>query len=117
MNYINKRAGWFDNFVRHHILYDAIPLHRLGAFDLSLYDVLVLRSILFLSDADCQRLRDFVAAGGTLIATNASSLYDANWARRDDYGLADVFGISPAASRTASARERPSSTPAPWNWR
>ena len=94
MNYINKRAGWFDNFVRNHILYDAIPLHRLEAFDLSLYDVLVLRSILFLSDADCQRLRDFVAAGGTLIATNASSLYDANWARRDDYGLADVFGIS-----------------------
>ena len=94
MNYINKRSHWFDNLVRHHLLFDAMPVHRLEAFDLSLYDVIGLRSILFLSDAACERLRAFVAAGGTLIATNDSSLYDETWRRRADYGLTDVFGVS-----------------------
>jgi len=103
MNYINKRSNWFDNLTRNHILYDVIPVHRLGAFDLGLYDVIMLRSILFLSDADCERLRQFVAGGGTLIATNDTSLYDENWAKRSDYGLADVFGIS-AASTDKPAR-------------
>jgi len=96
MNHIRRRMRWFDNFARHHLLFDAVPVHRLGRFDLTGYDVVVLRSILFLSDADCERLRRFVEAGGALIATNDSSLYDENWARRDDYGLADVFGISAA---------------------
>ena len=91
---IRRRMRWFDNFARHHLLFDAVPVHRLGRFDLGLYDVVVLRSILFLSDADCERLRRFVAGGGTLIATHDSSLYDENWARRDDYGLADVYGLS-----------------------
>ena len=94
MNYIRSRMRWFDNLARHNLLFDAIPVHRLEKFDLDLYDVVVLRSILFLSDAECERLRQFVAAGGTLIATNDSSLYDENWAKRDDYGLADVFGVS-----------------------
>ena len=98
MNYINHRSNWFDNLARHHVLYDVIPVHRMGEFELGLYEVILLRSILFLSEADCQALREFVAGGGTLIATNSSSLYDENWARRDDYRLADVFGVSAGAA-------------------
>lgn len=98
MNYINHRSNWFDNLARHHVLYDVIPVHRMGEFELGLYEVILLRSILFLSEADCQALREFVAGGGTLIATNSSSLYDENWARRDDYGLADVFSVSAGAA-------------------
>ena len=100
MNYINHRSNWFDNLVRHHILYDVIPMHRLGRFDLARYDVVLLRSLLFLSDRDCRQLRAFVRGGGTLIATNATSLYDENWARRQDYGLADVLGASAASADT-----------------
>jgi hypothetical protein len=58
--------------------------------------VILLRNIAFLSDDDCRRLREFVRAGGTLVATNSSSLFDETWARREDYGLADVFGVSAA---------------------
>ncbi len=94
MNYISRRSNFFDNLTRRHLLYDVIPVHRLGRFDLAGCDVLLLRSILFLSDGDCARLREYVAAGGTLIATNDTSLYDENWKRRADYGLADAFGVS-----------------------
>ena len=103
MNYINHRSNWFDNLVRHHILYDVIPTHRLGRFDLARYEVVLLRSLLFLSDRDCRQLRAFVRGGGTLIATNATSLYDENWLRREDYGLADVLGVS-ATTADATAR-------------
>lgn len=94
MNYINHRANWFDNLARNHILYDVIPIHRMDQFELGLYEVILLRSILFVSEGDCEALRRFVAGGGTLIATNSTSLYDENWHRRADYGLADVFGAS-----------------------
>jgi len=96
MNYINRRSHFFDNLTRRHVLYDVIPVHRLRRFDLSLYDVIVMRNVLFLSDADCDRLRAFVAGGATLIAAHDTSLYDERWSRRDDYGLADVFGASAA---------------------
>ena len=107
MNYINQRSHWFDNLVRRHLLYDVIPRHRLDRFDLALYDVLLLRSILFLSDEDCERLRRFVANGGTLICTNATSLYDENWRKRDDFGLSDVFGAHAGDSDRPERIEHP----------
>ena len=38
-------------------------------------------------------LRRFVASGGSLVATFATSLYDEWGAPRKDFGLADVLGI------------------------
>ncbi len=103
MNYINRRAGFFDNLVRNGVQFDVIPLEELAHFDLSLYDVLVLRSLVFLSEDACERLRTFVRGGGTLVSTNATSLYDETWKKRKDYGLADVFG---ASARTKSRKTR-----------
>src|SRR5207247_6330900 len=47
-----------------------------------------------LSDAQCEQLRDYVRGGGSLIATLETSLYDESGARRPDFGLADVLGVS-----------------------
>ena len=57
---------------------------RLRAFKL-----LVLPNIACLSDAQCAQLRAFVAAGGSLVATYETSLYDEWGAPRPQFGLAD----------------------------
>ena len=42
----------------------------------------------------CAQIRRFVEDGGSLLATYETSLFDENGARRPDFGLADVFGVS-----------------------
>lgn len=47
-----------------------------------------------LDDQQLQAIRDYVSAGGTLVATWETSLYDEEGVSRGDFGLADVFGVS-----------------------
>lgn len=56
--------------------------------------VLFLPNTACLSDQLCKKVRRFVRAGGGLVATYETSLYDETGARRDDFALADVFGAS-----------------------
>ena len=62
---------------------------RLDAFKL-----LILANAAALSDAQCRAIRDYVGRGGSVLATFASSLFDEVGRRRDDFGLADLFGVS-----------------------
>jgi hypothetical protein len=62
---------------------------RLDAFKL-----LILANAAALSDAQCRAIRDYVSRGGSALATFASSLFDEVGRRRDDFGLADLFGVS-----------------------
>ena len=55
--------------------------------------VLCLANEAAMSDAAVQTVREFVAAGGGLVATFETSLLDEYGVRRDDFGLADVFGV------------------------
>lgn len=54
---------------------------------------LVLPNIGALTDEQCQAIRRFVEAGGGLVATGESSLYDRWGDRRPDFALADLFGV------------------------
>jgi len=47
-----------------------------------------------LSVAQCAQLKAFVENGGGLVATHQTSLYDEHGKRRDNFGLADLFGAS-----------------------
>lgn len=58
------------------------------------FKVVVLANATYLSDEQCQALRDYVAAGGSVVAANETSLYDASGKARTDFGLADVFGVT-----------------------
>ncbi len=61
--------------------------------DLSPFRTLIITGALMLSAAEVIRLREFVAAGGTLIATGPTSLRDAEGKSTGDFALADVFGV------------------------
>ncbi len=54
---------------------------------------LVLPNVGSLSDAQCDAIRSFVESGGGLVATGESSLYDEQGQKRDDFALAEVFGV------------------------
>jgi hypothetical protein len=45
-----------------------------------------------MSDKQCQQVRDFVMAGGRIVATGETSLYDELGKKRANFGLADLFG-------------------------
>ncbi len=61
--------------------------------DFSGLEVIIVPQAAYLSGAECGRLRQFVADGGTLIATGTTSLYDENGNTSGNFALADVFGI------------------------
>jgi len=44
------------------------------------------------------QLRDYVARGGSLIATFETALYDEHGRRRETFGLADLFGVDVAGA-------------------
>jgi hypothetical protein len=62
--------------------------------DLSRYRVLVLADQECLTDRQIEKIQEFVKAGGGLVATGHTSLYNERRERRRDFGLKDCFGIS-----------------------
>jgi len=58
------------------------------------FKLLILADAAALSDAQCAAIRAFAARGGSVLATFASSLYDETGRRRENFGLADLFGVS-----------------------
>jgi len=45
-----------------------------------------------MSDTQCEAVRRFVTAGGRVVATHTTSLYDAHGRQRPDFALGDLFG-------------------------
>jgi hypothetical protein len=78
--------------VRARIPYAMVNADQLDSVDLGRYHALLLPNIGALTDAHCQALRAYVAAGGGLLATGETSLYDEWGDRRPDFALADLFG-------------------------
>jgi len=62
--------------------------------DYSEFKTVIIGGAECLSAAECERLRRFVADGGTLVATGKTSLSDQDGVCSGDFQLADVFGVS-----------------------
>lgn len=102
-NYGNKawqqRSGDHSSGMYHALLENRIPFEMvntrlLDPEHLKPFRLLVLPNIATLSDVQCSQLRNFVAAGGSLVATFETSLYDEKGNPRNDFGLGDLFGAS-----------------------
>lgn len=74
--------------------FDLLSEEAAGTDGLGRYTCVVLPTCACLPDAAVQGLRAFVRRGGLLVATLDSSLFDGDGRRREDFGLADVFGAS-----------------------
>jgi hypothetical protein len=61
---------------------------------LSRYKLVYAPNVACLSDAQCAMLKDYVAKGGTLIATHLTSVADEYGNMRPQFGLADVTGAT-----------------------
>ena len=64
-----------------------------SAAQLARYDAIVLPNRACLSDGQCAALAGYAAAGGSLVVTYETSLYDDWGAARPDFGLADILGV------------------------
>lgn len=60
---------------------------------------IVMNNIMYTTPEENDRLRRFVKAGGALIATGMTSLYEPDGTGGGDFGLADVFGVSYAGAK------------------
>ncbi len=86
--------GWHSALLNGQVLYDMGTEARLNAEDLPGYSVLVLANAACLSDEQAEAIRQYVRAGGGLVASFCPSLFDETGKERADFALADVLGVS-----------------------
>jgi hypothetical protein len=84
--------GFYDVCFRKHIPSDVIDEISLTDGTLSNYDVVILPNMACMSDAEMDAVREFVRNGGTLVSTFETSLFNEYGEKRQQFGLADVFG-------------------------
>jgi hypothetical protein len=88
--------GLYYALLEGRFLFDFVHEDDLGPETVGRYSALLLPNIAWLSDAQCRQLRDYVAAGGSLMASFETAMFDENGRRRENPGLADIFGIESA---------------------
>ena len=84
--------GFYHALIEARVPFEMVHDRLLDPEHLGPYKLLILPNIAALSDRQCDQLRAYVQRGGNLIATYETSLYDEWGLRRNNYGLADLFG-------------------------
>jgi hypothetical protein len=90
--------GLAEALLRAHVPFDVVDDWTLERDPLSRYRLIVLGNVASMSDSTAARLREYVRAGGNLLATFETSLYNELGERRANFALADVFGASSTGS-------------------
>jgi hypothetical protein len=96
--------GFYQALVEARIPFEMVHDRLLDLEHLAPFRTLILPNVAALSDAQCAELRDFVRAGGGLVATYETSLFDESGTMRKDFGLADLYGASFAGRHEAPVR-------------
>jgi hypothetical protein len=85
--------GMYHALIEARIPFEMVHDGLLDAEHVDQFKTLILPNIAALSDEQCQQIRDYVKRGGSIVATFETSLYDQWGVRRDDFGLAELFGV------------------------
>lgn len=86
--------GMYHALVESRVPFELVHEAFLTPDRLDRFKLLILANATALSDQQCLAIREYVNRGGSLLATFASSLFDASGARRENFGLSDLFGVS-----------------------
>ena len=86
--------GMYHTLVESRVPFELVHEAFLTPEKLEPFKLLILSDAAALSNEQCAAIRAYVNRGGSVLATFASSLYDEIGRRRDDFGLADLFGVS-----------------------
>jgi hypothetical protein len=89
--------GMYYALLEGRFLFDFVHEEQLALANLQKYSALLLPNIAMLSDFQLGQLREYVAAGGSLLATFETGLYTERNQKRADFGLADLLGIHKAS--------------------
>jgi hypothetical protein len=91
------RTEAFENGLYQALIEARIPfemVHDRLLDNINQFKLICLPNTACLSDAQCDQLRAYVRNGGSIFATFETSLYDEHGQRRQNFGLADLFGVS-----------------------
>jgi len=86
--------GMYHSLIEDHMPFELLNADIIDNEHLMPFKLLILPNITGLSNQQCDQIRDFVKAGGSLLATFETSLYDEKGNQRKDFGLSDLFGVS-----------------------
>jgi hypothetical protein len=86
--------GFYQALVEARIPFEMVHDHLLDPEHIDRFKTLILPNIAALSIRQCDQIRAFVSQGGSVVATYETSLYDEWGVRRNDFGLASLFGAS-----------------------
>jgi hypothetical protein len=86
--------GMYHALVEARVPFEMVHEARMTPERLAPFRLLILANAAALSSAECAAIQAFVAGGGNVLATFATSLFDETGIRRKDFGLADLFGVS-----------------------
>lgn len=92
--YLDSMFGFCEALARSSIPFDAVTDLNVSDATLNRYDCLVLPTCACLKDSVVEGLRAYVRNGGHLIASLDTSLLTCSGAGRNDFAMADVFGVS-----------------------
>jgi hypothetical protein len=103
--YCRAMQGMERVLVEKHVPYGFCTDVTFSALRLAGSSLLALPNVACLSDEHCAAIRAWVAAGGSLLATYKTSLYDERGASRGDFALSDLFGVSYAGRDEDTRRD------------
>ncbi len=91
--YSGTLYGLYSILTQHQIQHGFIFNCHLEKGNLKDYSVIVLPNTACLSDQACAKVKEWVRGGGLLISYYETSLYNEWGEKRDNFGLADLFGV------------------------
>jgi hypothetical protein len=95
--------GLYCALLEGRFLFDFVHQHDLSPETLGRYRAVLLSGAAYLGGGECEQLRRYVGAGGSLLAAFETSRYTAWGDPRGDLALGDVFGVRATGAATGPA--------------